>query len=411
MKIVVISPTYNEKVNMEKMIPLLEKEVFPKVKNHTMYLLIADDKSPDGTADVVRSYMKQWKNIELLEGDKQGLGSAYIRAMKYAMEKMHADAVIEFDADFQHDPHDIPRLIKAMDEGADYVIGSRYIPGGQIPKEWGFDRKIKSIFGSLFARIVWLNFNIHDMTSGFKLTKTAYLKKVNLDHLYSKDYAYKLQILYEIAKLGAKVKEVPIIFYERTKGKSKMDTNNLYDSFALVVRLRLRDSQRFIRFLIVGGTGFVVQIGTQEGSILTGVAFGLAGLLFPYQAGFFHDTVAGLGNAIAVGIGAESAIISNFLINNFWTFGDTRKLKESSPGIIRLLKFNLTSLASILVQVLAVSIAINYMGTSVKLFSYTVPVRIAILIPTIILVVIPLNYLIYNKIIWKTQYLKDAKNS
>jgi len=163
MKIVVISPTYNEKENIEKMIPVLEEEVFPKIKNHEMALLIPDDNSPDGTAEVVTSFMKKWKNIYLLRGEKNGLGEAYIRGMKYAMDELKADAVIEFDADFQHDPHDIPRLIAELDNGADYVIGSRYIPGGSIPKEWGFDRKILSIFGSLFTRIVWLKFSIHDM--------------------------------------------------------------------------------------------------------------------------------------------------------------------------------------------------------------------------------------------------------
>src|SRR5581483_6445154 len=260
MKIVVIIPTYNEHENVEHMLPLLENEVFPQIKNHQMHILVADDKSPDGTKDSVLKYAKKWKNIHLLEGNKEGLGAAYVRAMEYAMDKMQADAVMEFDADFQHDPHDIPKLVAGMDQGYDYVIGSRYVKGGSIPKEWGLDRKIKSIFGSLLARIVLFTFSIHDMTSGFKLTKTSYLKKVDLDHLYSKNYAYKMQILYEVVKLGAKVKEVPIIFYERTKGKSKMDTNDLYESLSVIFRLRYRDSERFIKFLVVGGTGFVTQV-------------------------------------------------------------------------------------------------------------------------------------------------------
>src|SRR5258708_2250947 len=117
MNIVVIMPTYNEEENIKKMIPMLEKEIFPKVKNHSLHLLVVDDNSPDGTADAVKKFMQQWNTIELLSGKKQGLGSAYVRGMQYAMKHMHADAVIEFDADFQHDPHDIPRLIKAMDDG------------------------------------------------------------------------------------------------------------------------------------------------------------------------------------------------------------------------------------------------------------------------------------------------------
>src|SRR5882672_6763815 len=125
MKIVIIIPTYNEWSKIEKMIPVLETDVFPKIKNHIVSILVVDDNSPDRTADAVRAFMKQWKNIALLLGEKEGLGAAYVRGMKYAMENMDADAVMEFDSDFQHNPHDIPRLIKAMDKGADYVIGSR----------------------------------------------------------------------------------------------------------------------------------------------------------------------------------------------------------------------------------------------------------------------------------------------
>src|SRR5579859_4548594 len=223
MNIVVIMPTYNEKANIFKMIPVLENDVFSKVKNHSMHLLVVDDNSPDGTSDEVKKYMKQWKNISLLTGKKQGLGAAYIRGMQYAMTTMKADAVIEFDADFQHDPHDIPRLIKAMDEGADYVIGSRYIPGGKIPKEWGWDRKILSYYGgSMLGRIMLGFWNIHDITAGYKLTKTSFLKKIDLDHLYSKDFAYKMHILHDVVKQGAKVKEIPVIFYERKEGASKI---------------------------------------------------------------------------------------------------------------------------------------------------------------------------------------------
>ena len=177
MKIVVILPTYNEKINMEKMIPVLEDEIFPKIKQHQMHILVADDKSPDGTADVIKKFMKKYKNLHLLEGKKEGLGAAYVRAMRYAMDDLNAYAVIEFDSDFQHDPHDIPKLLKAMDDGADCVIGSRYIPGGEIPKEWGLHRKVISRIGGLFAQLAWWNFSIHDTTSGFKLTKSEYLKK------------------------------------------------------------------------------------------------------------------------------------------------------------------------------------------------------------------------------------------
>lgn len=415
MKIVVIIPTYNEFENIQLMITVLEKEVFPKIKDHTMSILVADDNSPDGTATVVEDLAKKWKNIVLLKGEKKGLGAAYVRAMKYAMDKMDAYAVVEIDADFQHDPHDIIRLVKAMDEGADYVIGSRYIPGGEIPKEWGLHRKFLSFFGSLFARIMFLRFDVHDMTSGLKLTKSEYLQKVDLDNLLSHYYAYKIHILYEILRLKANVKEVPIIFYERKKGSSKISRKDLFDSFAVVLKLRFRESKRFIKFLIVGGTGFTNQIICQELSVLSGLAIFLAGVFYPSVGHLFNvSNVVEMKNIIAVGIGAEAAIISNFLINNFWTFQDTRKMKEKSHVLIRMIKFNTASLFSIIIQVAAASIAISLFGVSIPVFGIDVPTRLIFIIPTILLLVVPLNYFIYNKIIWKTQFLsnyeKDKKS-
>lgn len=405
MKIVIIMPTYNEKVNMEKMIPILEEDVMPKVKNHELSILVADDKSPDGTADVVKDFMKKYKNLELLIGDKQGLGAAYVRAMHYAMDEMKAGAVIEFDADFQHDPHDIPRLISAMDEGHDYVIGSRYVPGGAIPKEWGLSRKIMSYFGSMFARIVWLNFSVHDMTSGYKLTKTEYLKKIDLDHLYSKYYAYKMHILHDVLKSGAKVKEVPIIFYERKEGSSKISRKDLFDSLSVVIRLRMRDSQRVIKFLIVGGTGFIFQVIAQEGSIRSGFTYLLATMIKPLVPFLSQYSFSALADGFGAAIGAEFAILSNFLFNNFWTFSDTAHIKERSSFIIRLIKFNIASLASIIIQFLSVFIMEHIVGENIKILSFVIKTRIVVLFPTIILIIIPLNYIIYNKLIWKTHKL------
>jgi dolichol-phosphate mannosyltransferase len=383
MKIVIIIPTYNEKENLEKMIPLLEKEIFPKVAQHKLFILIVDDSSPDGSADVVRNFMKEWHNVKLLTGEKSGLGAAYVRGMKYAMGTLGADAVMEFDADFQHNPHDIPRLIAAMDDGADYVIGSRYVKGGSIPKEWGFDRKFLSVVGGWFTRIAWLNFSIHDTTSGFKLTKSSFLKRVDLDHLLAKNFAYKIQILHDILKMKAKVKEVPIVFSERTVGKSKISVQDQLRSFYVVLRLAIYDRKRFIKFLIVGGTGFLLQYLTVYVSIIFGIE-----------------------QFIAAMFGGEIAILSNFFLNNLWTFGDTKSIKEQGGFLKRLVKFNFASLASIGIQGLVVYIAVELLGEKITLWGYTAHTSIIILFPTIILLVIPLNYIIYNKVIWKTHYLK-----
>ncbi len=369
MKVVVISPTYNEKVNMERMIPILEEKVFPKIKNHDMFLLVADDNSPDGTADVVKKYKKQWKNIVLLEGEKKGLGAAYVKAMRYASKEMKADAVIEFDADFQHDPYDIPRLVEAMDKGYDYVIGSRYVKGGKIPAEWGIHRKFMSFFGSLFARIVLFTPFINDMTSGFKLTKTAFLDRVDLENLYSKYYAYKIQILYEVVKKGAKVKEVPIIFYERKEGSSKISQKDLFDSFLVVLKLRVRDSKKFVKFLVVGGTGFLINT-----VIYTTLA---------------HHTDINL--VLANTIGAEMAIFSNFNLNNVWTFGKRKEHKFNGYFRKMGMFFATSNIGVWLFQNGAIALGSALYGRTHYLIYF--------LIGTSILLV--WNFTIYSKFIWR----------
>ena len=140
-KVVVVIPTYNEAENIGKMIEALAVE-FAKIKNHKMELLVVDDTSPDKTYEVVRKYGKKYHWVYLLlNAKKEGLGKAYAKGFKYAMKNLGADYVMEFDGDFQHRPDQIKDLVAKIDEGYEYIIGSRYIPGGSIPKSWGFKRK------------------------------------------------------------------------------------------------------------------------------------------------------------------------------------------------------------------------------------------------------------------------------
>src|SRR5260221_4438054 len=155
MKTVLIIPTYNEKDNIEKIVPLVMDEVFPHVKNHEMAILVADDNSPDGTADVVKTLMKKYHNLDLVQGPKKGLGAAYVRGMEYAIEKMGADAVMEMDADGQHDATKIPEFIKKLDQGYEMVLDTRYSGGGSIPENWPPQRNAYSIITNLFVRTVF----------------------------------------------------------------------------------------------------------------------------------------------------------------------------------------------------------------------------------------------------------------
>lgn len=241
-KITIIIPTYNEGASIGRLIDVLERE-FDMIPAHLMSILIVDGNSPDGTAGIVRELIKKYKNLHLLvEKEKRGLGAAYVNGMKYAINQLGADGFIEFDGDFQHDPADIKRLVAEFDNGYDYVIGSRYVSGGSIPEEWAWYRKSLSRFGSLFARYA-LHLPTKDNTSGFKLTRVkGFSDKLSLseDVLLSKSYAYKIQLLYEMLKAGAKAKEVPIRFLERQGGNSKSSIRDILESLRVVIILLYR---------------------------------------------------------------------------------------------------------------------------------------------------------------------------
>lgn len=399
MKVVVLIPTFNEAENIGRMLDVLVTEEIPKIKSHEMQVLVIDSKSPDGTGQIVKDKMKKYKQVSLLETEKGGLGADYVKGMKYAMGTMKADAVIELDADFQHDPQDVKRLIEAADKGADHVIGSRYIKGGSIPKEWGIHRKLMSFFGSLFARVVLFMFGVHDMTSGLKLSKTEYLKKVDLDNLYSKYYAYKIQITYELSKLGAGIKEIPIIFYERKEGTSKISRKDLIDSFLVVVKLRIRDSKRFIKFGIVGFIGYSVNALGLELFAHVPLTQTLASHFAQYQGEGILD-IASERSAWAAGFAAECAIILNFILNNFWTFA-AEKITEPTAVVKKFLTFNLTSFGAVLIQFAVIGVAVIFFGD-------TSFVRQIALIGAVGALIVPYNYTMYNLFIWKRWKLSSV---
>ncbi len=238
-RIVVCMPTYNERENIGRMIETLCKEEFPKIKDHEMMLLVFDDTSPDGTWQVVQEKMKKYKNLYLsLAKGKKGLGAGYARAFHYAIDKLKADAVMEMDADFQHDPKDVQRFVTEFDKGYDYIIGSRYISGGSIPAEWGFKRKFLSISGNLFSRAALWLWGVHDFTTGFRLARVkGLLDQINFDKIFCKSYAYKMRLLYEMKRHGAKIKEIPINFAAREKGWSKMDSEDFFESLKVIAQI------------------------------------------------------------------------------------------------------------------------------------------------------------------------------
>ena len=241
-KVIVIIPTYNEKDNIGIMIEIIENEIFPKIKNYEMGILVVDDSSPDGTANSVLDKMKKYKNIRISIDEKKGLGEAYIRGVEFAVKKMKADVVIKMDGDFQHNPKYILDLIGKYSEGYDYVIGSRFLKGGSVPRQWELYRKILSRYGGFCTRIILFFPHINlisDVSSGLTLASVKnVLSKVDFSKISSGFY-YITQLLYKVISMGIKVAEIPINFEMREKGETKMPFSNIPGTLKAMIILRL----------------------------------------------------------------------------------------------------------------------------------------------------------------------------
>jgi dolichol-phosphate mannosyltransferase len=228
----VIIPTYNEKENAEKIIAKVMS--LPKQFD----ILIVDDGSPDGTANIVKSLMPKYENrlfIEERKG-KLGLGTAYIHGFKYALRKGY-EFIFEMDADFSHNPDDLMRLYDACaNQGADFAIGSRYTKGGKV-SNWPLNRILMSYFASVYVRMI-LFISVKDTTAGFKCYRRRVLETLNLDAIKFVGYAFQIEMKYKAIKAGFKPKEVPITFVDRKEGYSKMSSSIFKEAFLGVWKMR-----------------------------------------------------------------------------------------------------------------------------------------------------------------------------
>ena len=231
---IVIIPTYNERENIENIVRAV------MALEHGFHILVIDDGSPDGTADIVKGLMKQEfaERLFLLErSGKLGLGTAYIAGFRWALEHGY-DYIFEMDADFSHNPADLPRLYKACaEEGADLSIGSRYVSGVNVVN-WPIGRILMSYFASVYVRIV-TGMPIHDTTAGFVCYRRKVLETINLEAVRFKGYAFQIEMKYSAYKLGFKLKEVSVIFVNRVLGTSKMNTSIFGEALFGVLQLRI----------------------------------------------------------------------------------------------------------------------------------------------------------------------------
>ena len=380
LKVVNIIPTYNEKENIGLMIEALQK-IARQNPQYDFYYLIADDHSPDGTAEIVREYMKKDPRIKLIEGKKVGLGEALIRSYKFAEDKMGADVIIPNDCDFSFNPYKIPDLLAKIDEGYDVVVASRHVGGGGT-KGWSFFRKLNHfVANELFAWYVADIKQVHDHNGNFKAIRVkGVLEKIPMYKLRVKGFGFQCFIIYQLSKVTDKFFEIPVIFKFRTAGETKVSFNKRYlrtylrDVFEymwLCINVRIEKSMRFFKVAVVGGVGAIIQF----------IIFNILRLTIQPE--------------IATALAVEAAIVSNFILNNLWSFKD-KKIEFKGLNIIsKFVQFNFFSLGSLIIQTVVMTVGVAIFGRSFIVENFLVMLGI--------LLGLFWNYFAYSRFVWKTK--------
>ena len=312
----IILPTYNEAENIESVVTAIFEQQ-DVIKSHDLHVLVVDGNSTDGTEKVVKFLQNKYYNLHLINEDKKGIAEAYKSGIQYAVNEMDPELLFEMDADGQHDPSLIPTFISLANHGFSLVIGSRFAQGGDSPN-FTFVQKAYSLFGNWLVRVLGGVPRIRDCTSGYRCIKTSLIKKCNMDFEGHSGYTFQSSFLFELVKNGAKVVEVPIIFANRMAGETKLTKEDRNEFIMNIIKMRYRQSEEFIKFCFVGASGVIVNLGIYI--ILT--------------------RLFGVNLEIASPIAIECSIITNFLLNNSWTF---RQRNNQSHYLKKLCKFHIVA--------------------------------------------------------------------
>lgn len=339
-KVVIIVPTYNEVDNIRPLLRALA-QVKRGLTAYNLQVLFVDDSSPDGTGEEIIKAAKIYPFAKLLRNRaKGGLGHAYKKGMRFCLDKLGADIVFEFDADLSHDPTKIPLMLKEIAAGADLVLASRYMPGGGIPPNWGFHRKFLSVVGNLFIKVVMLNFRLTDWTTGYRAIKRSVVEKIIplLGSQTFTGYTWQIGFLIKSVQQGFQIAEVPFIFKDRTQGHSKLGPEYIINNLLFIMKFRVQDllHHRLFKFAVTGAVGALIQLTTLQ----------LYRRILPFQLAFF--------------LSIETAIVSNFIFSNLWTFADRKLKARQIPA--KFVAFNLASAGSIIIQQIIAFVGENFIG-------------------------------------------------
>ena len=350
-----VIPTYDEAANI---VPLLRRLTGLYPDADTVFLVV-DDESPDGTGRLVREFAASDDRVRLLEGPRRGFGQAYVRGMVHALDTLRAEVVVQMDADFSHDPADAGRLLARLaggdpgaepapagwrrglpprggggacprgvsargDGGADVAIGSRYVAGGSLDPRWHIGRRLLSRWGNRFARWIAGVQGVRDCTAGFKAIRADALRAAKVEDIRVRGHTFQMVLLHRLLAAGARVVEEPIHFREREHGQAKLGIGGILEFFWNLWWLGLASHRTLVRYGLTGIFGVLVNLGSFQILLLLG-----------------------MHKFLASPIATELSIVSNFLMNNYWTFADRTMLGSKR---IRGLKYNLVALATLAVS-------------------------------------------------------------
>lgn len=322
-KICFVLPTYNEEENIGNIIQQILKEE-KSLSKHTFTILVVDDNSTDETQTIVQRYISLNSKVHLVTGQKKGLGDAYKRGFKYALNDLKADLIFQMDSDGQHDTSLIPDFVSYIEEGKDVVIGSRFAEGGTTP-DFSFSRLLMSKVGNLLVRYVGGITQLQDCTSGYRAIRASYLKDLDFSYLSTRGYSFQSSLICDLAWRGADISEIPIEFSSRQGGDSKLALRDQIEFLLNIPRLGFRNLEDFMKYSLVGVSGVFVNLG-----------------LYLFLTRYYE-----ISEVVAPLIAIESALISNFILNNFWTFG---KRVTHSRIRVKFIKFHLVSGLSALIN-------------------------------------------------------------
>tara|TARA_A100001015_G_scaffold18638_1_gene21598 strand:+ start:17 stop:1117 length:1101 start_codon:yes stop_codon:yes gene_type:complete len=317
-------PTLNEAKNITKIVPAIFDQQ-QNLPNYILHVLLVDGDSQDGTKDIALKLKNSYPHLDIITCKERGLGRAYKEGFKHTIKVLDPDFIFEMDADGQHEPKMIPTFLNLASNGTDCVIGSRFVAGGKLIN-FSFKRKLMSKVGNLLIRIVGGIPGIADCTSGYRCIKTSFIKKCQFKYLLTTGYAFQSSLISELVRHKARIIEYPITFNERKHGESKLRLSDQIDFLINLFFIRINKSFQFIKYILVGLLGLVVNMGCY------------------YVLTRFY----GFQQNIAYLLAIELSVINNFIFHHLWTFKSPRIKKR--PIQHRFITYHLSVLASIFVQ-------------------------------------------------------------